>query len=311
MRESNSPSVSVVIPTYNRAHTLGRAIGSVLCQVFQDFEIIVVDDGSTDGTRAIVNGFGDRRIRYAHHERNRGAAAARNTGIKLARGEFLAFLDSDDEWLPHKLGEQISLLKEPAADWGLTCSGFLVVVDGSEQEYVHAPFPSWGKRLHWGCDLGPGTTLVVRRECLAEVGLLDEEFPRCEDWDWLLRLSNRYPLALVEKPLARVYMGRLPAANVVESSLRRFVIKHDGDFRAVGWYYRQRVVSRHWLGLAYFLYRERQFLRGTQYLLTSFLNNPLQNPIEWIRVFLSGVRALVRTPVMPSPSQRKREVPGG
>jgi len=97
-----SVTVSVIIPTYNRAHLVGRAIRSVLNQTYQDFEIIVVDDCSTDNTEEIVKGFNDHRIRYMRHDRNRGGSAARNTGIKASQGKYIAFLDSDDEWLLKK-----------------------------------------------------------------------------------------------------------------------------------------------------------------------------------------------------------------
>lgn len=283
MGESKSPSVSVIIPAYNRGHTIDRAIQSVLEQTFQDFEMIVVDDSSIDGTRARVEGFRDPRIRYLRHEQNRGAAAARNTGIRAARGEYLAFLDSDDEWLPQKLDEQIALLEDQSAGWGLSCSGFFYVVNGSERAYLPARVSSWVRRLHWICDLSPGTTLVVRRECLGEVGLLDEEFSRYEDWDWLLRLSKLYRLGAIKKPLARVYRGPLPAADLVEVSTRRFLSKHDEDLRALGWYYRHQVMSKHWLGLAYWFYREGQILRGNHYLFKAFLENPLgTSVISWV-----------------------------
>src|SRR3989344_1865760 len=98
--------VSVVLPTYNRAHTLERAVRSVLNQTHKDFELIVVDDGSTDNTRDIVVSFADGRIRYIKHESNKGVAEARNTGIGASRASLIAFQDSDDEWLPHKLALQ-------------------------------------------------------------------------------------------------------------------------------------------------------------------------------------------------------------
>src|SRR5215218_7102231 len=94
------PAVSVVIPTYNRAPLLGRSIRSVLAQCYEDFEVIVVDDGSTDDTAEVVAGFRDARVSYVRLARNTGAGAARNVGIRLARGGFLAFQDSDDEWMP-------------------------------------------------------------------------------------------------------------------------------------------------------------------------------------------------------------------
>ena len=105
-----SPQVSVVIPTYNRAHILGRAIDSVLQQTHRDLELIIVDDGSSDGTAALVRGIEDPRVRYVHQQ-NRGVSAARNRGIAEARAEWLAFLDSDDEWLPQKLERQFSALR--------------------------------------------------------------------------------------------------------------------------------------------------------------------------------------------------------
>jgi glycosyltransferase involved in cell wall biosynthesis len=94
-----NPKVSVIIPTYNRAEYLGRSIQSVLNQTYQDFELIIVDDGSTDNTRDIVAQFHDKRLNYIRHETNLGVAAARNSGVRAARGIYLAFQDSDDEWL--------------------------------------------------------------------------------------------------------------------------------------------------------------------------------------------------------------------
>jgi len=103
MERAKNPTVSVIIPTYNRAHLLDRAIRSVLDQTYQDFELIVVDDGSSDPTAEVIATFADPRIYYLRHEKNRGAAAARNTGIEASQGDYVAFLDSDCEWLPKKL----------------------------------------------------------------------------------------------------------------------------------------------------------------------------------------------------------------
>lgn len=107
------PTVSIIIPTYNRAHLIERAIESVLHQTYQDFELIIIDDGSTDNTDDIINKFQkkDDRIIYLKHDRNKGGSAARNTGIKASRGEYIAFLDSDDEWLPEKLEKQMDFFE--------------------------------------------------------------------------------------------------------------------------------------------------------------------------------------------------------
>ncbi len=121
------PTVSVIIPTYNRAHLLGRAIESVLDQTYQDFEIIVVDDASADETEEVVKSFGDDRINHIRHQKNKGGSAARNTGIKAARGEFIAFLDSDDEWVPKKLEKEIDRLQTLSNEVGVVYSGFCCV----------------------------------------------------------------------------------------------------------------------------------------------------------------------------------------
>ena len=103
---------------------IARSIESVLSQTFQDFEIIVVDDGSTDNTEEVVNSFNDERIRYVRHEQNKGEAAARNTGIKLARGDYIASQDSDDEWLPEKLARQIEVFENSPPEVGVVYTGF-------------------------------------------------------------------------------------------------------------------------------------------------------------------------------------------
>ena len=115
----NNPTVSIIIPTYNRSRLIARAVKNVLNQTYQDFELIIVDDGSTDGTREVVAGFSDERIRYVQHDKNRGEAAARNTGIKVARGEYIASHDSDDEWLHEKLAKQIRAFENCSPEIGV------------------------------------------------------------------------------------------------------------------------------------------------------------------------------------------------
>jgi glycosyltransferase involved in cell wall biosynthesis len=109
------PSVSIIIPTYNRAHMLLKAIQSVLNQTYQDFEVIMVDDGSTNNTEEVVRNLRDERIQYFQHEKNRGVAVSRNTGIQVANSKYIAFLDSDDEWFPTKLEKQVNRFKESKA----------------------------------------------------------------------------------------------------------------------------------------------------------------------------------------------------
>ena len=111
--------VSVIVPTYNRGNVIGRAVKSILRQTWPHFEIIIVDDGSTDGTKAIVDELGDSRIRYMLLEQNAGVAHARNVGIQEAKYEYIAFLDSDDEWLPKKLELQMKRMLRCADEVGM------------------------------------------------------------------------------------------------------------------------------------------------------------------------------------------------
>ena len=189
-----SPFVSVVIPTHNRAHLLSRAINSVLAQTFSDYEIIVIDDGSTDHTRGIVDRFRGSRIRLLRLERNWGASRARNLGIQAAHGDWVAFLDSDDEWLPRKLELQVARLQETNNSHATVVYCLCDQYDGSTKRTV----PSTG-RLHEGDvfdhllrNRRPPTAsaFVVKRSCLLRIGGFDEGFPSSNDIDLWLRLAQ-------------------------------------------------------------------------------------------------------------------------
>ena len=194
MKTENSPTVSVVIPTYNREQLIGRSIKSVLSQTYQDFEIIIVDDGSTDNTEEVVSSFNDERIRCVRHGTNKGEAAARNTGIKVARGEYIASQDSDDEWLPGKLAKQIELFENTLSKVGVVYTGFWKI-ENNEKTYI--PF-SWvnqregdiHKELLKGNFIGSPATLV-RKECFKKAGMFDEKLSHLVDWEMWLRIDRK------------------------------------------------------------------------------------------------------------------------
>jgi len=183
------PQVSIILPTYNRLRSLPRAVQSVLGQTCRDFELIVVDDGSSDGSAAWLEGLKEPRLRLLRLGGRSGAARARNAGIRAAQAPLIAFQDSDDEWLPRKLELQLGLLQaSPAevgwvgggyrADAGVVSSAALVRGSGYDGELlVGAPFvtPTW----------------LVRREVLLDAGLFDETLPCLEDWDLIFKLADR------------------------------------------------------------------------------------------------------------------------
>ncbi len=204
------PAVSIVLPTYNRAALLGRSIQSVLRQSYTDFELIVIDDGSTDETSGVVAGFRETRLRYFALARNMGAGAARNVGIQLARGKFLAFQDSDDEWQPSKLSRQMSAFERGSARLGVVYSDMHRVLRDGRTTYFAAPRIRSGRLINYAswfyqvCNIGIQST-VIRRECLDEVGHFNEDLPALEDLEMFIRLSRRYDFQHLREPLVKYY----------------------------------------------------------------------------------------------------------
>ncbi|MFC1495136.1 glycosyltransferase family 2 protein [Thermodesulfobacteriota bacterium] len=204
---SESLNVSVIIPTFQRAHMISLAIDSVLNQTYQDFEIIVVDDGSMDGTREVVMGYREK-VKYIYQE-NRGPASARNTGIRATRGDLIAFQDSDDLWLPEKLASQVSLFEQDPELGFVYCDMSYFRSDGPSERpssfKSHAP-PLSGYAFRDMFVQGTPMhtpTAVIRLQCLQKVGLFDETMRYFEDQDLWFRLARICKMGYVEKPLVR------------------------------------------------------------------------------------------------------------
>jgi len=204
------PAVSVILPTYQRASLVGRAIRSVLAQTYADFELLVVDDGSTDATAAAVAQCADPRVRYLRLERNRGAGAARNAGVARSTGRVLAFQDSDDEWLPTKLESHLRALSLCGEAVGVVYSDMERIWRDGRVEYHRSPDIVPGvliapaTRFYQVCGIGIQSA-VIRRECLQAVGGFNEAFPALEDLELFIRLSQRYGFQHLERPLVRYY----------------------------------------------------------------------------------------------------------
>jgi len=203
--------VSVVIPTFNRAIFLDRSIKSVLQQTYQNFELIIINDGSTDETEEKVKEYQklDKRIIYIKNKKNQGPSAARNIGIKSARGEFIAFLDDDDEWLPTKIEKQVHILESLPPQHALCFTAFWIVRGG---EKTYSP----DKELKAICYdnkkirerllallsfIPQPSSILVRKECLFNVGLFDEKMSAFEDYDLFFKLSRRYFFKFIDSPL--------------------------------------------------------------------------------------------------------------
>jgi glycosyltransferase involved in cell wall biosynthesis len=215
---NHKPSISVIIPTYNRADLVAEAIQSVLAQTGADYEIIVVDDGSTDETLSVLAGFGTR-IRYLREPHTGLPGRVRNTGIRAAHGDYIAFLDSDDLWVAGALAPRLDFLQR---------HHHLSMVYADSQLFSHeliAPASGWiGPRLLSG-DCIQTSTVVVRRRVLEDVGLFAgaPELRWGEDWDLWLRIAARYEIGLIAEPLARsrMHAGSLSAQQDVVTRCHR------------------------------------------------------------------------------------------
>ena len=200
--------VTVVIPTYNRGYVLERAINSVLNQSFIVHELLIVDDGSTDNTSDVLRYYDNIPLVKVITTENRGVSAARNIAIKQAEGEWIALLDSDDEWLTHKLEVQMAFLKE---------NSHLPLVHGEEiwirngkrvnQRKIHQKFGGHiFQRCLPLCLISPSAS-VIRKDVLEELGYFDEEFEVCEDYDLWLKLTSLYEVGFIEDPVITKYGG--------------------------------------------------------------------------------------------------------
>lgn len=195
------PLISVIIPTYNRRDFLKEAIRSVLEQSFRDFELIVVDDGSKDGTHEMIQREFSGLLTYLYQE-NQGVSRARNRGLQVAQGEFVAFLDSDDLWLPRKLERQVAFMQSnPDAQICYTDEIWIRRGVRVNPKKKHAKYSGWiYPRCLPLCIISPSSALM-RRELLEQVGGFDEGMPVCEDYDLWLRISARYPVHFLPEKL--------------------------------------------------------------------------------------------------------------
>ena len=210
--------ISVIIPTYNREKVLPRAIASVLAQKDAEFELLVVDDGSTDNTKQVLESrssnpgarTGDlgSMTFFFRSEKNCGPSAARNLGIQHAKGEWIAFLDSDDEWLPEKLKVQLKFF-EKNPDY-LICQTEEIWIRNGKRVNPMKKHKKYGGQIFEKClplcVVSP-SAVMMHRKLFDKVGLFDESLPACEDYDLWLRIAARYPIGLIEKPYIIKYGG--------------------------------------------------------------------------------------------------------
>ncbi len=243
------PEVSVIITTFNRVRLLSQAVWSALGQQNVDHEVIVVDNGSTDGTADLLAGIDDPRLRVRHNEVSLGSVGGRNTGLAIASGDWVGCLDDDDLWAPHKLAQQLAAARRSPARW--VYAG-CVHIDADGRVLSGRP-PAPPARIMAELParfLVPGgmSNVLWQREALDEGGLLDPELPFPADWDVCLRLARSGPPAGVKAPLIgyRQHGSNMSANSArLQAELRRLAEKHlpQSGYTAIDWGAQARFVA--------------------------------------------------------------------
>jgi glycosyltransferase involved in cell wall biosynthesis len=301
--------VSVIIPAYNRAHCLARALGSIRQQGLASCEILLGDDASTDETIAVA-----RRewpeVRVFSLPENRGAAAARNAALPHAQGQWIAFLDSDDEWLPGKLAAQLSYLRDHPGVGVCACGHELILRDGSGSRLFPGHNPAdWPRALARAQSFHGASTPVIRADVLARVGGQDESLRVLEDWDWMLRAAACTPIHVLPEIHTRIYENQPSQGCFTREATVRFLAKHRAEFSRYGWKEHREIESQQWENAARnaFLHRENGI--GLQLLSRSLLLAPWRNPLSAAAFPVAAWDMLTRRADLPRLLHRRANRP--
>jgi glycosyltransferase involved in cell wall biosynthesis len=259
------PMVSIVLPTYNRESLLSRAIRSVLNQTYSNFELIVVDDCSIDCTESVAKGFHDDRIRYVRHERKKGAAIARNNGIIAAKGKYIAFQDSDDEWLPTKLEKQINAFNSAPRELGVVYNSFWIIDHNKRTIVPSSSIKKTEGKIHDALlDMNFISTpaAIVRKECFKKVGMF-ADIPRFQDWELWIRISKYYSFKHLREPLVNQYrqLDSISRHTDVLISARKYILsKYFNEISE-----KPKLLSKHYSDIAIYLCSKGDTNEGRKY----------------------------------------------
>jgi glycosyltransferase involved in cell wall biosynthesis len=269
-------TITTIIPVFNRAGIVSLAIDSVLTQNVPpdcSIQIIVVDDASSDDLAGVLSPYGDR-VTCIRHACNAGAAAARNTGVDAAGEGYIAFLDSDDTWMPGKLAAQIRAMQ--INGWAASCTAYYLKSLGGRE--IVSPLYKTGTlrlgELVWGCFVSPGSTLVCERSTFKDVGPLDTTLQRLEDWDWLLRYGRKYNLGFLAEPLARIEPSSHADFDKVIAALEIIGSKH---MQGLQRQQRQHFAAGLDMERAAAYYRGGDLLRSLSSLFKSVMRSPVRH----------------------------------
>ena len=278
---NENPKVSVIIPCYNGEKFIGEAIESVLNQTYQDFEIIIVDDGSTDNSKTVIEHYlDDKRVSYFQHQENRGIARTRNSGIKRAKGEYIAFLDNDDIWLSSKLEEQLALFS--TSEVGLVCCGMLFF-DESGAISVFNPGSTFSQeRTLKTLFIKPsnsGSVMCFRRACLDSVGWFDVRYTGWDDYELLMRAATKFQIRYTGTPLIKKRIHAVSESvrkkDVLRDEYISSILNKIIEYHPFLKQHRRKKMAQLYMGQAQSAFKRRETGETIRYLIKSITNHPL------------------------------------
>ncbi|MGY0287368.1 MAG: glycosyltransferase family 2 protein [Candidatus Methanodesulfokora washburnensis] len=285
----NSSLISVILPTYNRARLLRRAIQSILNQTYQNFEIIVVDDCSNDNTEEVVKSFCDKRIRYIRNRRHMGAPFSRNIGIKVAHGKYIAFQDSDDIWLPKKLAKQINAFENSPKEVGVVYTSFWRIEEGKKVRIPPSNFRQYEGNIHeilLETNFIGTSAAMVKKECFEKVGMFDETLPRLQEWDLWIRISRYYLFRHINEPLVICHLQSDSISrntNAYIQALKRISEKYFEEMLK-----KPKILGKHYYEIGILLCLNGEIQEGKSYFFKAVKTYPN------IKLLLSTVLSLSR-----------------
>jgi glycosyltransferase involved in cell wall biosynthesis len=310
MNDGRKPLVSVIIPTYRRIEEVSEALRSVFNQTYANIEIIVVND---DPQVKIKNHLPKvPSLRCLDHPTHQNSAAARNSGIRIAGGKYIAFLDDDDIWLPDKIEEQVKTMETLSEDWVGTYSWFYKTdsrrnLRNSSMQSIESPYEgdftyellSRAKKIY----IGGGSGLLARTEIVREIDGYDESFIRHTDWEFLIRLMKRGKIKLTKKRLW-INIGELHVADIgqIEDSVLKLLKKFKAEIKAFGGLKRNVIYAGHYLQLSRFYWQEFNFKKIAAYFLRALRYPAPISPREYLpsRVFFAkGLKKLLTGRLFP------------
>jgi glycosyltransferase involved in cell wall biosynthesis len=294
--------VSVILPTYNRANSIGRAIDSVQKQLFSDWELIISDDGSEDDTIEVVKHYSalDPRIKIVCSDKNLGVGHARNMAAQRAIGKYLAFIDSDDKWLPEKLKKQVSLMDSLDDTWGASHTGAIVNLVNRKKRVLSRPKKYghvFSDLLRFNAQIWT-PTFMVRSKIFHELNGMDVKLLRHQDIDFFRRVAEQYKIAILPEPHAELYIYTNKLFGVEHIRAKEIMHKKywEKTLEVHGSWVASKVWGREWLVASGCMFRAKNYKIALLYFLKAMRTNPFQKISDYARFILNIYRAFSTLP---------------